>query len=84
MSLRKSTNNRIINIKYITTDINKCAEWKKSRIKCAHLDEDVFNEKPHTYAKQMLIYTTILGQVSDGNVAYKKYGIPNRSRCFSI
>lgn len=83
VSLRKSTNSRLINVRYITTDMDKCREWLKSRRNCAHLDEDVFNEKSYTYGKQMLMYTAVLGQVSDGNVAYKKYGIPNRTNVFN-
>ena len=82
MSLRKSTSSRLLNAKYITTDATKCFEWHRVRRNCAHLNEDIFNEKPYTYNKQMMIYTTVLGQISDGSVAYKKYGIPNRVGCF--
>lgn len=83
MSLRKSTNSRLINIRYITTDINKCIEWDKARRNCALLDESAFDKNLSSYTQQTVIYTSVLGQISDGSVAYKKYGIPNRVNCFT-
>lgn len=83
MSLRKSTSSRLINIRYITTDPYKCVEWKKVRRNCALLDESAFDKKSSMYTQQAIIYTSVLGQVSDGNVSYKRNGIPNRTRCFS-
>ena len=82
MSLRKSTNSRLLNARYITTEINKCNAWAKMRRNYALLDESVFSDKYASYMQQSVIYTSILGQISDGNVSYKKYGIPNRVRCF--
>ena len=82
MSLRKSTNSRLLNARYITTEVNKCNAWAKMRRNYALLDESVFSDKYASYTQQSVIYTSILGQISDGNVAYKKYGIPNRVRCF--
>ena len=83
MSLRKSTNSRLLNAKYITTEVNKCNAWAKMRRNYALLDESVFSDKYASYKQQSVIYTSILGQISDGNVSYKKYGIPNRVRCFT-
>ena len=83
MSLRKSTNNRLINAKYITTDIRKCTEWQKVRRNCALLDESAFDGKFSTYTQQAIIYTSVLGQISEGSIRYAKYGIPNRVKTFN-
>ena len=82
MSLRKSTNSRLLNARYITTEVSKCNAWAKMRRNYALLDESVFSDKYASYTQQSVIYTSVLGQISDGNAAYKKYGIPNRVRCF--
>jgi len=83
MSLRKSTNSRLINAKYITTEMKKCGEWMKMRRNCALLDESAFDGKSSPYTQQAIIYTAVLGQISDGNVAYLRNGIPNRVQSFS-
>lgn len=82
MSLRRSTRSRLINARYITTDVFRCAEWKKARRNCALLDESAFDNNSSAYTQQAIIYTSILGQISDGNTAYKTNGVPNRVRCF--